>query len=410
MKKFQTKKSFLSRDLCDWNVYGVKPSRKIEIWDETLRDGMQEVGVFLGKEKRIAIARKLDEIGVSYIDAGMPVVSREEIEAVKAVNRLGLQAKIMCAVRTLKSDIDCALQADCSSISAFVSCSLPRLKRDYKKSIETLSRDVCDVIEYGKEHGLEIAFVTEDTTRSFPHSIKMLHESAEEARADMHIISDTVGSATPEGIHNLFRFLGTIKIKKPLAFHGHNDLGLAVVNSLAAAEEGCLIHHTTVLGIGERAGNTSFEELVVNFHLRGWKHCIRLEKMQELSILISRSYGIPIPQNRPIVGENAYRHDSGIHVSGILACGVEIYSAFHPEMVGRYPEVTLGKGCGAANIIYHRPTIDKETAALVAQKVKEESYKRGKKGKKAMVELEELDGIIEKVKKGIHKDLKTPSK
>jgi methanogen homocitrate synthase len=399
MRKFTTRKSFLSPDLCDWNGSRVRPKGKIRIWDETLRDGMQQVGVFLTKEKRVALARKLDEVGVSFIDAGMPMVSREEVLAVRAVNREHLNAKVMCAVRTLKADVDSALDADCSSISTFVSCSLPRLTRDYKKSIEELSEDVVEVIEYSKDHGLEVAFVSEDTTRSHPHNIKILHEGAEKAGADMHIISDTVGSATPEGIRNLFRFLRTLKIKHPFAFHGHNDLGLAVINAIAASEEGCHIQHTTVLGMGERAGNTPFEELIINLHLRGWNHRIKLGKMQELAALVSRAYGIPILLNRPIVGENAYRHDSGIHVSGIMACGVEIYSAFHPETVGRHAEVVLGKGCGASNILYHRPTLDKETAALVAQRVKEKSYERGKRGKRAMVELRELDGIIKNAKR-----------
>ncbi|MFQ6088088.1 MAG: LeuA family protein [Candidatus Methanofastidiosia archaeon] len=402
MEKFQPEASNLDPDLCNWNV--LKTDRKlkkhrIEVWDETLRDGIQQVGVYVSIEDRVRIAEMLDEIGVLHIDAGLPMVSNYEFEAFKRVNELGLKAKVNAAVRTVRDDIDVALKADAKAVSAFVGSSAPRLKKDFKKSAQDLTDEVSDIITYCKEHGLYTIFVTEDTTRAKPEDLKLMYQSAEEAGADMHILSDTVGSMWPEGARNLVRFMREeVKLKKPLSWHGHNDLGLGVATTLASIEEGVVVPHTTCLGFGERSGNVPLEQLVLNLEVRGWEHGIDLKRIQKLAHLVSRAYKIPIPLNSPVVGENAHRHDSGIHVAGIMSCGEEIYSPYLPGLVGREIEIVLGKGCGAANVLFHRPELEKELALKVAFKIKEISLERGKKGEKAFILPQELDSVIEEVR------------
>lgn len=324
--------------------------RRIEFWDETLRDGEQMPGVHFTPEEKLRIARLLDEVGVQIIDVGMPVVSKEEAKAVQAIAREGLKATILAAARAVKGDVDATIQAEVDEVSIFIGCSELHLQHKLKMSRQQVLDLVPELIHYAKEHGLRVSFVTEDTVRADIEYVVPLYTAAVEAGADRAIICDTVGVMTPAAMR---WFITEVKGRIPpvqLGVHCHNDFGMGVANTLAALEAGAEVPHTTVNGIGERAGNTALEETVVALEaLYGHTTGIKVDRLPELSALVEELSGIPIALTKPIVGYNAFRHESGIHTDGVLKNSLT-YEPIQPEMVGRKRSFILGKHTGAAAV------------------------------------------------------------
>jgi isopropylmalate/homocitrate/citramalate synthase len=287
---------------------------KVIFWEETLRDGEQTPGVVFTVDEKLKIARMLDDMGVGIMDVGIPVVSKEEFKAVKAIANEGLKATIIGAARTVKSDIDACVDADVDETSIFIACSDLHLKYKLQMSREKVLEISVESCEYAKDHGLDVAFVTEDTVRADLDFVTELYNACTEAGAKRAVLCDTVGVMTPAAMR---WWIGEIKERfKPvqLSIHCHNDLGMAVANSLAAVECGVEVPHTTVNGIGERSGNASFEELVMALEvLYGHRTGIDLSKLYELSKTVEEISGIPLAINKPIVGYNAFSHESGIH-------------------------------------------------------------------------------------------------
>ncbi|MEM2673712.1 MAG: pyruvate carboxyltransferase, partial [Candidatus Bathyarchaeia archaeon] len=228
---------------------------KVLIHDVTLRDGEQQANVIFRKQEKIKVARLLDEAGVQRIEAGMPAVSKEEMEAVKAIASDGLNAKIFAFTRCMKRDVDLALKCGVDGVVMEIPSSDHLLSYAYGWSEDKAIKLAVEATSYAHEHGLHVAFFTIDSTRAkFETCWSLINAVATEGHMDSLVVADTFGVCSPHAIHYFVRKLKE-RVKKPLEIHCHNDFGLAVANTISAVAAGAEIVHTTVNGIGERAGN-----------------------------------------------------------------------------------------------------------------------------------------------------------
>ena len=321
-------------------------SDKIYIFDTTLRDGEQTPGVALTVDEKIQIATKLNNLGVDKIEVGFPASSQGEIESAKQIKALDLNSTLVGLARSLKRDIDAVLDADLGYVHTFVGTS--PLHRDYK--LKMSKTEIIDTavsgIEYAKDHGLTVEFSAEDGTRTERDFLFEVFNQAVSAGADVLDVPDTVGILTPILTHELITDIKD-NFKTPISVHFHNDFGLATANTLTAIECGANQAHVTVNGLGERTGNCSLEELVMSLKSAyGVDLGLDTTRLYSLSNLVGRLTGVKMPVNKPIVGDNAFAHESGIHVHGILN-NASTYEPMSPEMVGHSRRIVLGKHTGA---------------------------------------------------------------
>lgn len=334
----------------EWTKYVPSEMGEIEICDVTLRDGEQTPGVAFTTEEKIDIARLLDEVGVEIIEAGFPATSQGEKAAVKAITSLGLNAKICCLSRAVKGDIDAAIDCGADMIGLFIGTSELHRVYKHKKSQDEIIDCAVEALEYAKRHGLIVRFSPEDGTRTELDFLKRFYRAGEEAGADYVGVVDTVGIMTPATM----RFLvgearKTVKI--PVCAHCHDDLGMAVANTLAAAEAGAKQLHTTTNGIGERAGNAALEEVLMNLRIQYGIDRYDTTKITELSKLVQKASGICTAKNKAVVGDHAFAHESGIHIAALLE-NDRTYEVFSPELVGGKREFILGKHSGGKALCY----------------------------------------------------------
>ncbi len=234
--------------LTERKLAGHLPER-ITFWDETLRDGEQTPGVAFTPEEKLTIATLLDEMGVPLIDAGIPVVSPGEARGVKLIADAGLDASILAAARAVRKDVEACVDAGVDEVSVFIACSDLHLKYKLNMTREEVKEAAVRETEYAKDHGLKVSFVTEDTFRADLDYVAELYRATIAAGATRAVICDTVGVMTPIGIRWFFDQVRSRLPKIQLSFHGHNDFGLAVANSLAAVEAGVEVPHTCVNGL-----------------------------------------------------------------------------------------------------------------------------------------------------------------
>ncbi|MEM1514712.1 MAG: 2-isopropylmalate synthase [Candidatus Bathyarchaeia archaeon] len=325
-------------------------AERIRIFDTTLRDGEQTPGVSLTPEKKVLIAKKLDELGVDIIEAGFAAVSEGEMEAIKLIAKENLRAEICSFARGVKSDIDVALRCDADSIFLVIPVSDIQIRSKLKKSGAEVLKMVEEHVEYAKDHGLIVEFGPEDATRSDMAFLKEVIRTALSAGADRITPPDTVGILTPEKAYEFFSELKAAFPEATFGVHCHDDFGLAVANTLAAIRTGAEVAHVTVNGLGERAGNAALEEVVISLKLQYNQNIrIKTELLYETSLLVSRLTGIPIQPNKAIVGENAFAHESGIHTHAILV-DPSSYEPIPPEIVGRIRRIVVGKHAGIHGI------------------------------------------------------------
>ncbi|MDO9518486.1 MAG: homocitrate synthase family protein [Methanosarcinaceae archaeon] len=316
----------------------------IEICDVTLRDGEQTPGVAFSKKEKIALARELDFIGVEIIEAGFPVVSPAEKDAVKEIAGMGLDSKICCLARSVIGDVDAAIDCDVDFVSIFIAMSDLHLKYKYHKSCEEMTKCAMETIEHAKDHGLGVRFAAEDATRTSIDTLKKAFLMAEEYKVDYVSIADTIGILNPSSTSYL---VGEIKktVHTPICIHCHDDLGMATANTLAAAEAGAKQLHTTVNGIGERAGNAALEEVLVALRVQYDIDRYDVSKLIDLSNMVVKYSKVLPAVNKAVVGRNAFRHESGIHVAAILE-EPRTYELYSPEMVGGRRNLVVGKHTG----------------------------------------------------------------
>jgi len=321
----------------------------VRIYDTTLRDGEQTPGVTLTAPNKLKIAIQLDKLGVDVIEAGFPIISQGELEAVREIAKQNLSCEISGLARAEKKDIDAVMKCDVKYVHTFIATSDIHLKYKLKKTREEALQKAVEAVEYAKSHGLVCEFSAEDATRTDREFLKQVYKAVVDAGTDRIDVPDTVGYSNPRYVDSLIRDLRAI-VNVPISIHCHDDFGLAVANSIAAVEAGASCAHVTINGIGERAGNTSLEEFVMALHcLYGKKTRIKTELLYETSRLVSSLTGIVVQPNKAIIGENAFGHESGIHTHGIISNPLT-YEPINPEMVGRKRWLEAGKHAGVHGI------------------------------------------------------------
>jgi len=327
----------------------IRLPKTIRIFDTTLRDGDQTPGVSFTPDQKMLVARQLDRLGVDTIEAGTPVSSEGERRAVTAIVKAGLRAEICALARPIKEDVDAALSCGVDCAHIFISTSDLHLKYVLKMTRTQVLKQAVKFIEYAKDHGVKVEFSAMDATRTDLNYLKEVCEAAVDAGADRINIPDTVGAITPRGMYYLISQLKP-HIKVPISVHCHDDLGLAVANSLAAVEAGAEQVQVAVNGLGERAGNASLEEVVMALKaLYGVRLRIQTKLLTETSELVERLTGMSVPPNKAIVGDNAFAHVSGIHAHGVIEFP-GTYEPISPELVGHHRRLALGKLTGRHSV------------------------------------------------------------
>ena len=324
-------------------LLGNKPG-DIEICDVTLRDGEQTPGTAFTKDEKKRMAQELDSIGIEVIEAGFPVVSQTERDTVREIANMGLDAKICCLSRSVIPDIDVAIGCEVDIVSIFIATSELHLKYKYHKTCAEATLCAMDALEYAKDHGLTVRFAAEDATRTDINVLKGVFRMAEERGADYVSIADTVGILNPATAYYL---VSEIKkdTKTDICIHCHNDLGMATANTLAAAEAGAKQLHTTVNGIGERAGNAALEEVLISLMVQYGIDRYDTQNLTKLSKMVVEYSGVKLAKNKPVVGDFAFSHESGIHVAAIME-EPSTYELFSPDIVGGKRSLIIGKHTG----------------------------------------------------------------
>jgi isopropylmalate/homocitrate/citramalate synthase len=352
----------------------------IELYDNTLRDGEQAPGIAFSADEKLAIARALSDLGVHWANVGFPAVSAEELAAVQRITRAGLRMKTAALSRMTTGDIDITVESGVDLISLFLAGSdvhlLHKLQLTEAQAIASIEKHVA----YAKTSGRAISVAIEDGSRTpMPRLVRMF-QAAEAAGADYLVLADTVGVLTPSATSAVFRTLNAV-LGKPVGVHFHDDLGLALANTLAALEAGTQLVHVTMTGVGERSGNTCLEELAVVLAVKyGRDLGLRLDRLYEVAELVHRSIGSRPPEHKAITGKWAFTHESGIHVAGILA-NADTYQPFPPALIGRQHEIVFGKHSGARSITYlaerHGVTLGDAGVRTVLEQVKQRGQQKG---------------------------------
>lgn len=327
---------------------GVDSIKDVQIFDTTLRDGEQTPGIALSPEDKIRIAKALDNLGVSYIEAGFAVSSDIEKNTIKQINDLGLNAQVLSLARSLDKDIDAVIDSGCDFVHIFIATSDLHMKYKLKMTPEEVRAKAVESVEYARAHGLKVQFSCEDATRSDLKFMTSVYKAVEEAGASSINVPDTVGVIIPAAMKYLITELKK-EIKIPIAVHCHNDLGLATANTLAAIDAGATIVHSTINGIGERAGNVAMEEVAINLLANYGYECVNTSKIMETSNLVQGITGVHMAVNKPLVGANAFAHSSGVHVHGVMGNALT-YEPFKPEVIGAQRHIVVGKLSGAHTV------------------------------------------------------------
>jgi len=329
----------------------------VEIFDTTLRDGEQSPGFSMNVEEKLRLAGQLEELGVDIIEAGFPIASPGDLEAVRAVSRRTQRCRVAALARAKQLDVDAALKAlepaARPRLHVFLATSDLHLHYKLRMSRAEALEAIAGMVRYGRERCPEVEFSAEDASRTDPDFLCDAMAAAAEAGATILNIPDTTGYSVPEEYAELFRRVRA-RVGRPeeiiLSAHCHNDLGLAVANSLAAVRAGARQVECTVNGIGERAGNASLEEIVVALAVRqasfGARTNVCLEKIYPTSRLLSDITGVAVPPNKAVVGANAFAHEAGIHQDGVIKNPLT-YEIIPPQAVGvPARRLVLGKHSG----------------------------------------------------------------
>ena len=313
--------------------------------DTTLRDGEQTPGLYFTNKEKLHIARELDRIGVEIIEAGIPSMGDEERASLTALKKLKLNAEILSWNRLLVEDVTNSFRSNVMSVHVSVPTSNLMIEKKMGKTKDWILPQMEKVIPFAIKEGATVSFGAEDASRTDPSFLKKIFIAAQELGVIRVRFADTLGIMTPSKVAELITHLSE-GLNIPIDFHGHNDFGLATANALSAWENGADIISCSVLGLGERAGNTSLEEFAgVIKYLKGGIPNFDFVSLKELCKTISLWAESPIPERKPLMGEKIYTHESGIHVDGILK-EPSTYEFFPPEQIGGYRRLVPGKHSG----------------------------------------------------------------
>lgn len=359
----------------DWNIAGTGyPHREtgVEFNDETLRDGLQSPSVRdppVGK--KIEMLHLMGQLGIHAVDLGLPGAGPRArgdiVELCREIQRTNLAIRPNCAVRTARADVTALVEiADLVGMPieacTFIGSS-PIRQYAEEWSLDYMLKLTDEAVSLAVAHGLPVTFVTEDTTRARPDTIRRLYKTAIEAGASRVCITDTVGHITPRGVRNLIPYIRQLihetgeDIK--IDWHGHNDRGLALINTITAMTSGADRLHATALGVGERVGNCSMDQLLVNLRLMGYITS-DLESLRRYVEAAGEALGVPIPANYPVFGADAFRTATGVHAAAIIKAKKKdegwladrIYSGVPAAMVGTRQKIEIGFMSGMSNVVH----------------------------------------------------------
>jgi isopropylmalate/homocitrate/citramalate synthase len=360
----------------DWNTYTgaeIPATRRIALNDETLRDGLQNPSVRDPSiAEKIEILHLMESLGIDKVNIGLPGAGPRAYADTEALAREIVTSRMKirpnCAARTLKNDIQPIIEISekvgrpIEAATFLGSSPIRRLVEDW--TVDHLQRTTEDAVKFATSAGLPVMYVTEDTIRTDPATVITLYSTAIRAGARAVVLCDTVGHATPRGAYNLVKFV-VEEVIKPSAekirvdWHGHNDRGLAIANSLAAIAAGADQVHAAALALGERVGNTPMELMLVNLRLLGLIEQ-DLSKLKQYSEAVSKATHTPIPPNYPVVGRDAFRTATGVHAAAIVKAykkgdnelANSIYSGVPSHLFGLEQIIEIGPLSGRSNVIY----------------------------------------------------------
>jgi isopropylmalate/homocitrate/citramalate synthase len=400
----------------DWNKIhpaSLRPMGHVLLNDETLRDGLQSPSVRdPAIEEKIRILHLMEALGIHSLDLGLPGAGPRAVEHVEALAReiVSHKLKILanCACRTLENDIrpiaEIVQRTGLKIEAATFLGSSPIRRYTEGWTDDFLLQTTETAVKYAVSLGLDVMYVTEDTTRCDPETVKRLYSAAINSGARAIVICDTAGHATPMGTFALLRFV-IDQVVKPsgekirVDWHGHSDRGLAVANSLAALVAGADCVHATALGIGERVGNTQMDQMLVNLKLMGvppWSEQ-DLTQLKEYCQTVSRATGVPIPANYPVVGEDAFRTATGVHAAAVIKAykknDIElantVYSGVPSHLFGLEQVIDVGPMSGKSNILFW---LDRRSIPI-SDEVVELIYKKAKASDHTLTEAEILQCV-----------------
>ena len=324
-------------------------SFNVVINDSTLRDGEQAPGVAFTLDEKLAIALALESAGVQEIECGTPAMGRREIEEIAAIGSALTKAEPIAWCRMTRADVNAAMKTGLKRVNLSIPLSDLQMRAKLKTDRTGVLRRIEDVIPYAINQGLRVAMGGEDSSRADLDFLLIAVEAAAKAGAHRYRFADTLGNMEPFSVYEVFTTLRRASGLE-LEFHGHDDLGLATANTLAAIRGGATHASVCVLGLGERAGNAALEEVVAALN-RFTGDCgnIDLAQLPQLAELVASAARRPIPAGKAIVGASAFTHESGIHVDGLLK-DPSTYEALSPHIFGRHRHIVLGKHSGIASV------------------------------------------------------------
>lgn len=375
--------------------------KEIKIHDVTLRDGEQQTKVVFRREEKVAIAKKLDAMGVHRIEAGMPAVSPQDRAAISDIASLGLKAQIFSFARCVVADIEAAKEAGATGVIVEIPSSDHIIKNAYGWTVDRAMKSSIDATLAAKELGLYTVFFTIDSTRTPVERLLEIAETvATEGHMDAYTIADSFGGVGPEAVYHVVRQV-VERLKKPVEIHCHMDYNLGVANTIAALQAGASVAQVTVTGLGERAGNVPLEDTVLALKtMYDIDLGIKTELFCETSKFVLDLARVTIPGNRPIVGDLLYQIESGIVAGFFRKARAEHpleYVPFAPELVGQQPVgIVIGKNSGLPSVQEwcEKLGIDATEEEMMAAipLIKEQSF-----AKKDLLTEDEFKAIMDKV-------------
>jgi 2-isopropylmalate synthase len=403
----------------DWNLVPgaeFKPPKRVMLDDESLRDGLQSPSVKdPAIDEKLRILHLMEDLGINFADIGLPGAGPRAVADVELLAReiatCRLKIKPNCAARTHENDIKPVAEIQQrAGIPIEVACFLgssPIRRYTENWTDDFLYHTTEKAVSYARGLGLDVMYVTEDTSRCDPETVKRLYSTAINHGASAIVICDTVGHATPSGVQALIRFVLDEVVKPSGAkvrvdWHGHSDRGLAVANSLAALAAGADCVHGTALGIGERVGNTQLDQVLVNLKLMEIEPWAKqdLTKLKDYCHTVSQATGVPIPRNYPVMGEDAFRTATGVHAAAVIKAfkkgdielANSVYSGVPSHYFGLEQIIEIGPMSGKSNVIFWL----ERRGMTASDEIVERIFQRAKASDRCLTE-EEIVACCQKV-------------